>query len=74
VCKEYYQFFLAQGLLLGVGYAFLVCPALAVISQHFTKNRGLATGFTIAGSSLGGVIWPIMADQLLTHDGVSFGW
>lgn len=74
LCREYYQFFLAQGLLLGVGCAFLTCPVLAVISQHFAKNRGLATGFTIAGSSLGGVIWPIAVNELLNKDGVSFGW
>ncbi|OAP58958.1 hypothetical protein AYL99_06255 [Fonsecaea erecta] len=74
LCHKYYQFFLAQGLLLGAGQAFLVCPTLAMVSSHFHKNRGLATGFTIAGSSLGGVIWPIMVDQLLNKDGVSFGW
>ena len=74
LCHEYYQFFLAQGFLLGIGQAFLACPVLAMISRHFNKNRGLATGFTIAGSSLGGVIWPIMVNQLLNKDGVSFGW
>lgn len=42
--------------------------------MHFTKHRGLATGLTIAGSSLGGVIWPIVDDQLLNHRGMSFGW
>jgi MFS family permease len=74
LCREYYQFFLAQGFLLGVGQAFLACPVLAMISRHFNKHRGLATGFTIAGSSLGGVIWPIMVNELLNKDGVSFGW
>lgn len=74
LCHEYYQFFLAQGFLLGIGQAFLACPVLAMISRHFNKHRGLATGFTIAGSSLGGVIWPIMVNQLLNKDGVSFGW
>jgi len=74
LCKEYYQFFLAQGILQGVGQAFLVCPVIAVISQHFSKNRGLATGSTIAGSSLGGIIWPIMLNQLLNARGISFPW
>ena len=74
LCKEYYQFFLALGLLLGVGQASLACPVLAMVSLHFKKNRGLATGFMIAGSSLGGIIWPIMLDQLLNKDGVSFAW
>ncbi|KIW69702.1 hypothetical protein PV04_05564 [Phialophora macrospora] len=74
LCREYYQLFLAQGLLLGVGQAFLTCPVLAMISRHFNKSRGLATGITIAGSSLGGVIWPVMVNELLNKHGVSFGW
>jgi predicted MFS family arabinose efflux permease len=44
------------------------------LSKHFVKHRGLATGIAIAGSSFGGVIWPIVADQLLNHHGLSFGW
>ena len=74
LCEEYYQLFLVQGVLLGIGQAFLAIPVFAMVSRHFLKNRGLAMGFTIAGSSLGGVIWPIMLDQLLNKDGVSFGW
>jgi Na+/melibiose symporter-like transporter len=47
---------------------------VATLARHFVKHRGLATGIAIAGSSLGGVIWPIVADQLLNHHGLSFGW
>lgn len=54
--------------------AFLAIPAIATVSRHFTKHRGLATGFTVAGSSTGGIIWPIMLNRLLNANGVSFGW
>lgn len=74
LCKEYYQFFLAQGVLLGIGQALLTCPALATVSKHFDKNRGLAVGITVSGSSLGGVIWPIMLEQLLYRHNLTFGW
>jgi MFS family permease len=74
LCTEYYQFFLAQGLLLGLSMSFLIIPSLATVTWYFTKNRGLAAGVTISGSSLGGVIWPIVLDHLLHHDNVSFGW
>src|SRR5271154_2676089 len=74
LCKEYYQFFLAQGLLLGVAMAFLVCPAMVMVSKHFDKHRGLAMGTAVAGSSIGGIIWPIMINRLLNSDGVSFAW
>ncbi|KAF2138397.1 uncharacterized protein K452DRAFT_361443 [Aplosporella prunicola CBS 121167] len=71
---EYYQFFLAQAFLLGASMTFVFCPAVATVSKYFHKNRGLALGIAIAGSSTGGIIWPIVLDQLLNHDGVSFGW
>ena len=51
-----------------------MCRSVSTISHHFTTSRGLATGIAIAGSSMGGVIWPIVCDQLLNHRGVSFGW
>lgn len=59
LCKEYWQFFLAQGMLLGIGMCFIAIPASGMVPRYFKRNRGLATGFTVAGSSLGGVIWPI---------------
>ncbi|RAQ68264.1 MFS monocarboxylate transporter [Aspergillus flavus] len=74
LCKELYQFLLAQGILLGIGNAFLLCPAMATVTRLFDHHRGAANGIMIAGSSIGGIIWPIMLDQLLNKDGVSFGW
>ena len=74
LCTEYYQFFLAQGLFLGFSMSFLFTPALATVSRYFVRHRGLALGITVSGSSIGGIIWPIMLDRLLNIDGVSFGW
>lgn len=53
---------------------FVAIPATGICPRYFIRNRGLATGITAAGSSLGGVCWPIVADQLLKTDGVSFPW
>ncbi|KAH9204483.1 MFS monocarboxylate transporter-like protein [Leptodontidium sp. 2 PMI_412] len=72
LCKEYYQFFLAQGLVFGVGLAFVVLPAFATIPRYFLRNRGVALGITAGGSSLGGVIWPIVLRNLF--EDVGFGW
>lgn len=74
LCREYYQFFLAQGALLGFGMSFITIPTTSVTPLYFQRNRGLAQGISVAGSSLGGVLWPIMLDELLNEDGVSFGW
>ncbi|KAA8569948.1 hypothetical protein EYC84_002286 [Monilinia fructicola] len=72
LCQEYYQLFLAQGLLLGIGIAFAILPAFTTAAQHFSKYRGLALGIVVSGSSLGGVIWPIALNKLLVE--VGFGW
>ncbi|KAI1073909.1 major facilitator superfamily transporter [Whalleya microplaca] len=74
LCTKYYQLFLTQGLLLGASISLLFCPTIAVISRRMPHRRGLALGIVIGGSSIGGIIWPIMLDQLLYKDGVGFGW
>ncbi|KFY16654.1 hypothetical protein V492_01182 [Pseudogymnoascus sp. VKM F-4246] len=74
LCSEYYQVFLTQAFLLGISISFLYCPAMATVSRYFNKNKGLTVGITIGGSSLGGVIWPIVLNELLNTHGVGFGW
>lgn len=74
LCRKYYQFFLAQGVLLGLSFAFISVPAASIAPLFFPRNRGVAQGIVIAGSSLGGVIWPIVLNELLTTDNVGFGW
>jgi len=74
LCEEYYQIFLAQALVFGVSSAFLVTPSLSTLTKYFRKNRALGMGIVVAGSSTGGVIWPIVLDQLLNHTNLGFGW
>lgn len=47
-------------------------PALNTISGWFDKRRGAAFGILATGSSLGGVIFPIMVSRLIAQ--VGFGW
>jgi MFS family permease len=74
LCSQYWQLMLAQALLLGISASLVFSPPLGVVSRHMPHRRGLAMGLTIGGSSIGGIIWPIMLQQLLNHEGVSFGW
>ncbi|KAI1277911.1 putative MFS monocarboxylate transporter [Xylaria sp. FL0933] len=74
LCSQYYQLFLAQAVLLGASSSFILTPCAAVVSRRMSHRRGLALGITIGGSSIGGIIWPIMLQQLLYARGVSFGW
>ena len=74
LCKEYWQFILAQAILGGPSMSLITWPPVAVVSRHLPRHRGLAIGLVVGGSSIGGIIWPVMLNQLLTHDSVSFGW
>ncbi|KAK1488935.1 ATPase [Colletotrichum cuscutae] len=74
LCKQYYQVFLAQGILLGVSMSLIFCPPVAVVSRRIPHRRGLALGLTIGGSSIGGIIWPILLEQLLNKRQLGFGW
>ncbi|KAI5241300.1 MFS monocarboxylate transporter [Aureobasidium subglaciale] len=74
LCEEYYQIFLAQSLVFGVSSAFLVTPSLSTLTKYFRKNRALGMGIVVAGSSTGGVVWPIVLDQLLNHTTLGFSW
>ncbi|KAJ7889586.1 MFS general substrate transporter [Mycena leptocephala] len=61
---QYYQVFLAQAVASGIGQSLLFLPSLSIIGQHFKRNRAFATGIGVSGASLGGVIWPIVLNQL----------
>ncbi|KAI8990711.1 monocarboxylate permease [Trametes punicea] len=67
-----YQVFLSQGVLFGIGIALLFNPSVAVLGHWFRKRRALAIGLTTGGSASGGVIFPIILEQLIPR--VGFGW
>ncbi|PNP58005.1 hypothetical protein THARTR1_02163 [Trichoderma harzianum] len=61
---QFYQYLLAQGILLGIGNALLFYPATGAISEWFNHKRGLALGIALSGSSVGGIFWPIIINKL----------
>ncbi|OAX77251.1 hypothetical protein ACJ72_08453 [Emergomyces africanus] len=74
IAEEYYQFMLAQGVLGGLSMGMTMAPSMAATPQYFNKYRGAAMGIAIAGSSIGGVIFPIALGHLLNSTTVGFGW
>ncbi|KAJ5782241.1 hypothetical protein N7457_004015 [Penicillium paradoxum] len=74
LCKEYYQFMLAQGVLEGIAAGMLMAPGLAAVGHYFLKNRGAAMGLAVGGSSVGGIIFPIVLTQLLDNSSIGFAW
>jgi MFS family permease len=71
-CSLYWQFFLSQGILMGLGNGCLFCPALSVVSTYFNRKRALAIGIVACGSATGGLVFPAMVRQLLPQ--VGFPW
>lgn len=54
--------------------AFTTWPPIGVVGRALPNHRGLALGIVVGGSSLGGVVWPIMLERLLNHSSLGFGW
>ncbi|KAF3761911.1 hypothetical protein M406DRAFT_64984 [Cryphonectria parasitica EP155] len=61
---SYWQLILAQGLVQGIGNGLLFTPCVALVSLYFTKNRAFALSLAACGAPIGGIIFPLMAQQL----------
>ncbi|TVY91703.1 Fujikurins efflux protein [Lachnellula willkommii] len=72
VSTRYYQILLAQGVCTSIGMSAIYVPATACIAGWFDKKRGIAYGIATSGSSLGGVIFPIMISRLIPR--IGFPW
>jgi MFS family permease len=72
LCDQYWQTFLALGVCTGIGQMFLFTPTNSAGTTWFRKKRGLAMGIVASGSSLGGMTFPIIVDNLFKR--LSFGW
>ena len=72
ICRNYWEVLLAQGFVVGIGTGLLFVPCVAVLPQYFSTRLGMAVGIAVAGSSLGGVIYPIVLYQLIGT--IGFGW
>lgn len=59
-----WHFIVVFGVLGGVGTALTFVPAVSAIGHYFLVNRGNATGIAATGSSIGGVVFPLMLQNL----------
>jgi len=68
---SFWQFALAQGLLIGfLGSSATFGPLLADISHWFVRRRGIAVGICASGNYLAGAVWP----PILQHFITTIGW
>lgn len=70
---SYATIFLAFGVALGLGCGILYIPAIALISAHFDKEQAaLPTALAMSGSSIGGIVYPILLRQIIPK--IGFFW
>ncbi|OTB12308.1 hypothetical protein K445DRAFT_306140 [Daldinia sp. EC12] len=72
LATEYWQLFLAQGVCGGLGAGILYCPVIACVSTYFARKRALAISLVTSGGATGGLVFPIIAQQL--PDKIGFPW
>ena len=68
----YWQALLAQAFCIGIGCGCLFVPGVAILSTYFNTRLAFAVGMAASGSSLGGVIYPIVFHRLQPQ--IGFGW
>ena len=71
-CKVYWHFMLVYGILSGTSSAFLTTTALAVVAHWFERKRGMASGIAFVGSSVGGVVFPLVLKLVFEY--LSWAW
>ncbi|RFU28391.1 hypothetical protein B7463_g7956, partial [Scytalidium lignicola] len=67
--KQYYQIFLAQGMCSAIGASAIFYSAVSSVGTWFYKHRAAALGVMASGSSMGGVVIPIMVTKLIPKIG-----
>lgn len=58
--------------MIGIGDGCLFLTSVAIVPQYFTTRKAIATGIASLGSSIGGVIYPVIFRQL--QPSIGFGW
>ncbi|KAH9905816.1 major facilitator superfamily domain-containing protein [Xylariomycetidae sp. FL2044] len=72
ITSAYWQIFLTQAVMTGLGTGCLYVPAPSVVSQYFQIHTALAMSASSAGSAIGGIIYPIVFTRLQPQ--IGFGW
>ncbi|KAI3339210.1 monocarboxylate permease-like protein [Ustulina deusta] len=69
---KYYQIILSQGVVMGVGAAAVFNCASNSTITWFYRYRAAALGIVVAGSSVGGIVLPILMSHLIPM--IGFPW
>ncbi|KAK3621277.1 hypothetical protein LTR56_022885 [Elasticomyces elasticus] len=72
-CKTLWSLWLVQGLITGLGMGMVFCAAIVAMMTWFDERKlGAAMGVGAAGSCVGGIVYVLVARQLLPTHGFPF--
>lgn len=71
-CSVYWHFLVVIGIIGGMGTSFIFIVPVASIGHFFHRRRGAATGLALSGGSIGGVVFPLILENLAPKLG--FAW
>jgi MFS family permease len=72
ISSQYWHIMLAQGICVGIGAGMAFMPSVAIVGTYFSTRRSTAMGITATGSSIGGIIYPIVLKRLIQD--IGFRW
>lgn len=72
VGTKYWHLLLSQGLCQGLGCGIIFAPVIANTATYFAKKRTMAISLGACGGATGGIVFPLMAQNLLHK--IDFGW
>jgi MFS family permease len=64
--SQVWQFYLLYGVVIAIGMSCAMMPLIATPPRWFVKRRGLMTGIVVAGSGVGSMLTPLLANWLVS--------
>ncbi|KAF7899127.1 uncharacterized protein EAF01_008340 [Botrytis porri] len=71
-CTEYWHWIAVFSILGGFASSLTFTPSVAVIGHWFNKKRGNATGIAATGGAVGGIVFPLLLENLIPK--IGFSW
>ncbi|KAK3114502.1 hypothetical protein LTR53_007143, partial [Teratosphaeriaceae sp. CCFEE 6253] len=68
----FWQLMITQGVMTGLGGGIFFTPSMGLMATYFSNRRSLALGVATTGNAVGGMIYPLLVQQLLPK--IGFAW
>ena len=70
--SQFWHILLSQGVVTGIGNGFILAPSMSLMSTYFLKKKAIAISVMASGTATGGVVFPLIAQQLFPR--IGFKW